>query len=233
MYSFFKTLVAGLAIVSPLVNGLPQAATDGRAIQEIEQRAPHAAPITKHIGAHTGLYVPMMYAAYMDASSGNFERYQCDMTSKGPEKETGTLHGDYKKMLTDSLASCVSITIVTRHGALKTHIPPYLCPAIKKESDDKDIKKQLKYLKKALNSLYKKHGHDLQENPTMLVVSGAFSHESEVRTIIDKLFDNELQPLMRKLEVPHEYLGAERSTVIDLTTQPATFYVEGVPTAYH
>lgn len=169
----------------------------------------------------------MMYAAYLDAKTGAWTRYQCD-DSKGKEiKTTGTVTGNEKQAVTDGLASCVSVSLITTHGVLKTHVPPYLCPVIKRtKKDDKGLNQQLKNLKAAIKALVKAHKKDL-EKATTVAVSGSYSKEAEVKTILTNLFDTNGPLIQYKLEVPVDPTNDHRSTVVDFTTNPAKFYIEG------
>lgn len=90
------------------------------------------APTTTTIAGHSAVLVPMLYAAWMDASTGAWERYECDGGVKKPVKLTGTAATVADRQLaTGNLATCMDINLISRTGAIKAHIPPFLCQTLK------------------------------------------------------------------------------------------------------
>ncbi|ORY07156.1 hypothetical protein BCR34DRAFT_603986 [Clohesyomyces aquaticus] len=124
---------------------------------------PPEAEIWKTMGAHTGLFVPMSYAAWMDGRTGKSERYPCEGKAKFGEI-TGTVDVANRKLGTDTLVTCFSLSLIAKAGAIEVHLQSGICiylndPMVK-ENNEKD-KVTTENLKKAKKNLMKDHGKEL------------------------------------------------------------------------
>jgi hypothetical protein len=158
-------------------------------------------------------------------------RYQCDDSKGRGIKKAGSALPSHRQMVTDGLASCVSVTVIGRDAALKAHIPPYLCRTIKGDTSDRGKVQQLKNMQTAITTLLKNNRKKFEKSTT-IVVAGPESRERDVRTILDKLFGTDSSFVQYKLEMKMDPHKNDRSTVIDLTASPPKFYIEGHEVPY-
>lgn len=181
--------------------------------------------------------MPFEYAGWMDAQTGQWERYQCDATEKGDKCDVKK--GDFKdhvpkRILTDGLASCVAIHIISKKGTIMTHIPPYVCQIINgdKSVADKDgtNKQQADNIKKAAKQLKKDHLKEMGET-TVVAISGPLAksdfmvHQQRATKVVKELFDlgiNKWEHLDENLMA----FDGWHSTTVDMTESPPVFYKE-------
>lgn len=163
------------------------------------------AQITKAIGdpsnQREGLYVPFEYAAWMDAQTGEWQRFRCETKTKGDKctvQYSSPGINVPKRIVTDGLTTCVSINIISRKGTIMTHIPPYMCRSIMGESRKEDefepnrqhnenIVHVIKQLKK------KNHLKDMSAAAVVTisgpeVVKQLIERQEEVQKVVKKLF---------------------------------------------
>lgn len=183
-----------------------------------------------------GLYVPMLYAGWM-GQNGKWERWQCDARAKGDKavRVKGTNAGNSAgKMLTDSLATCISISVISKQGgSIMTHFTPDVASILLgKTVDDPTGAKQQQAtnIKTAMAALLKKHLKDMG-GANGVVVEAVAGPQSAAATGEDSakalatLFGLKLDS-WRKLNIPNPNFSGERSATIDMTTNPPTYYVE-------
>lgn len=172
----------------------------------------------------------MLYVGFMD-NEGMWDRYQCDNPNGKEKGHFGFTYGLKRRVVTDGLASCMSVSIVSRTATLKAHIPPYLCPIIKGDKHDKGMERQLKNLKAALKKTLNDHKKALHK-ATTIVVAGPESRGDIIHFMLDKLFDADSSFIKYKLEWSVDPSRNDRSTVVDLTAMPPKFYIEGCEVPY-
>lgn len=222
-------------------------------ISQLEQRALGTpAPLTKQISGdgcddREGLYVPMMYAGYISSDGKKWRRYQCDANDakdKCKEEKNG------KKLpamaITDGLATCVSLSVISRQGVIKTHIPPYICEYLfggggNRENDD-HLKRQAQLIREANRKLVKKYLPKMggPDKVTTIAVTGGVggtpdhdSHEARQRlqaraaSLVRDFYDLDLNYWDRiPAGLRTSYPTGARSTSVDLTQDPPAFYLE-------
>lgn len=97
----------------------------------------------------------------MDATTGKWERYQCDSGAE-PIKEEGTVTAiDDRQMATTDLLVCMDVNIISKKGAIKLHIPPSHCSALVgytgTEKPTKFVTDSMAALTKASKQIMKTH----------------------------------------------------------------------------
>ncbi|KAJ5156471.1 hypothetical protein N7492_009274 [Penicillium capsulatum] len=217
----------------PDVNEYPKA---NGSISSLEARTlPPAQPLTKIIdtdsGSLEGLYVPFLYAGYISASGTTWKRYQCDARTK---KDKYTVVSEKNgptslpaMMLTDGLATCVSVTVVSRQGAMMAHVPPYVCQILSGEKGadpDPKTKRQAEIIKDAAKKLRNEY------LDKMGVAASREKLKARAVQVTKNLFDLPLNyweriPTDRKVGLK----ATDRSTTIDLTKSPPVYFIEDVP----
>ena len=177
----------------------------------------------------------------MDAHSGQYERYQCNADAKGDKCDVQKGGNVPKRIITDGLASCVSINVISKKGTIMTHIPPYVCQMINGDKNimDKDgtNKQQADNIKKAIKQLKKDHLKDMGQT-TVVAITGPYingdvmGHQERVTKVVKELFDmgvNKWEHLDENLMA----FDGWRSTTVDMTVSPPEFYKENKKITIH
>ena len=176
----------------------------------------------------------------MDADDGKYERYQCDAAEKGDKCHVQKGGNIPKRMVTDGLASCVSINVISKKGTIMTHIPPYVCQMINGDKvPDKDgkYKQQAENIKKAIKDLKRDHLKKMGET-TVVAITGpyinndAMNHQKRVTKVVKELFDMGVNR-WEHLDEPMPHFDGERSTTVDMTVSPPAFYKENKKITIH
>lgn len=260
---YLRQLFLGLGLTFLAAKALPQNSGNSLKLREafleangtapslVQERAlPPAAPTQKAIGAvgnqRDGLYVPFLYAGWMDPTANKWERYQCDAQDEKDNlvkvtspPNTGVPH----RILTDGLASCISISVISRHGTIKTHIPPYVCDILhkKKVKDPHGVyHRQAHLIKKAAKQLKSDHLKNMggEKRVTVVAISGPYAgpdlkkNEKRATDIVRTLFGLNVNN-WAQLDEPHLHFDGERSTTVDMITNPPTFYKENTLMQIH
>jgi hypothetical protein len=169
----------------------------------------------------------MLYAGYLSSKTGKFERYNCDSTTGKETKVIGTFpEPRQRQMVTDGLTSCVSFTVVGKEGALKAHVPPYVCDVLSGKKTDKGYVNHVKNLKAAFKALLRDHKVDLKGGKT-IAIGGQDSDKAKILSLLKELLGAEGADVYQKLEVPLDVTNDHRTTVIDMSVVPFKFFVEG------
>ena len=224
------------------------------AIHQFERRElPQSQPLTHQINGddcdnREGLYVPMLYAGYVSADGTDWKRYQCDVTSKSGDDD------DFKKdkcrvhstkdglskvprgVITDGLASCTSISIISRRGVMITHVPPFVCEILDDKNsrpDDKLAHKRTELIKGATKKLKDEYLEKMggREKVTVVAVTGPFSGAADddarerAAKVTKYLFDLDMN-YWDRISQRRDYPPGWRSTSVDLTQDPPVFYRE-------
>jgi hypothetical protein len=145
------------------------------------------------VGSSNCVNVPMLYAAFMDTSTGSYERYQCDSGAM-PIRQAGVVtQAAELQMATNELLLCMDINIISTKGVIKTHIPPTVCPALKgyvgTQKPSSGATQDYMALKAALTSLMKAYGASISPFTTV-VVQGPYNAftAAETKLVLSDLF---------------------------------------------
>lgn len=177
----------------------------------------------------------------MDADSGKYERYQCNADEKGEKCHVKKGENVPKRMVTDGLASCVSINVISKKGTIMTHIPPYVCQIINGDRNVQDpdgkYKQQADNIKKAVKDLKKDHLKNMGQT-TVVAITGPYingdvmGHQGRVTKVVKELFDMGVNK-WEHLNEPMPHFDGERSTTVDMTVSPPAFYKENQKITIH
>lgn len=182
--------------------------------------------------------MPFEYAGWMDAQTGQWERYQCNGDEKGDknkvQKGSGNDDNVPKRILTDGLSSCVSIHVISKKGTILAHMPPYVCEIINgnKNVQDKNgsNKQQADNIKTAIKKLKSDHLKHMGAT-TVVAISGPLAknnfmeHQERATKVVKELFDlgvNKWEHLDENMMA----FDGWRSTTVDMTVSPPVFYKE-------
>ncbi|KAJ5085861.1 hypothetical protein N7532_010632 [Penicillium argentinense] len=167
-----------------------------------------------------GLYVPQEWAGWIPAEGNKWVRYNC---AKAEYVETSTFRGKVKTckkqtnenksnvnvpraIVTDGLATCMSIMAVSNAGTLMTHVSPPICSIISQGIKDasSDAHKQAQGLRNSIVALRKEYLPDMS-GVKMVVVQGPYNPgvdagsdgtKERARKAIAELFQVELDNAM-------------------------------------
>lgn len=171
----------------------------------------------------------MLYAGYMEASTGNYERYQCDSGAK-PIKTIGTVRAVAdRQMITKELLLCMDINLISKKGVIKTHIPPTVCPALKgytgREKASSGATQDYVALKAALQALTKAHLANMSPF-TAVVVHGPYNAftETETKLVLSDLFGIKFNGVPFQAEVQ-----AAGGSITRVDLSPAQLFIDERP----
>ncbi|KAF8847924.1 hypothetical protein BDZ45DRAFT_754373 [Acephala macrosclerotiorum] len=191
-----------------------------------------SAPQTIVIGGHTCINVPMLYVAYLSSITGYWERYNCTSGTK-PTKQHGYVSTkDLLQLGTSNLATCMDINLISKNGAMKIHVPPYISPFVPgyqsnrpKTQEGKDARKALKAAWKAM---FNKHGSTMGR-VTVEVVTGYAARKENVRLVLQDLL-GDMGFSGEHHDIVFEETEVSGTTRVDLGTKPPTFFIQERPT---
>ncbi|KAJ6106668.1 hypothetical protein N7512_010185 [Penicillium capsulatum] len=148
-------------------------------------------------------------------------------------------------MLTDGLATCVSVTVVSRQGAMMAHVPPYVCQILSGEKGadpDPKTKRQAEIIKDAAKKLRNEYLDKMGgcSKVKTIAVTGPFG-DDDSQASREKLKARAVQVTKNLFDLPLNYWeriptdrkvglkATDRSTTIDLTKSPPVYFIEDVP----
>jgi hypothetical protein len=168
----------------------------------------------------------MLYIGGM-LKDGKWSRYNAGVKDLG--KQSGTAIAIDRKIGDSSLTACVAISLVSKHGVIYAHVPPYLCPFMPnyKGTQHKDPSKKGEYdqLKSAIRKIFRDYKSELGHYVAHMVM-GQVARKEEAEHIMEELFGEKLAS-STQIQVDTDPNHLTNLVLIDLTVDPPQLTIKG------
>jgi hypothetical protein len=172
------------------------------------------------------LNIPMLYVGAM-LKSGKWERYNANVKDLG--KQSGTAIAQDRQIGDNSLTACVAIMLISKHGVIYAHVPPYLCPFLPnyKGTQKKDPTKEGEYkqLKSAIKKTFSEYKGELGHYVAHMVL-GQVARPDEAKHMMEELFGETLAGGTH-IEVDTDPNDLTNLVLIDLRPDPPQLTIKG------